>query len=293
MELPRLAVSLAIELRDFLFARVDGQRREVDAVRSHISNVTSLVQPLGNHHRLGDREAELAGRFLLKCRCGERRSGRTLDGMFGHSGHLEARSTASLKETEGLLMGGEAMIQLRLHLHWGGIGAGKRENGIDAVEWFAVERLHFALALDDQTQRYALHSTCRERRFHLAPQHGRQSKAHQTVEHAACLLCIDKVHVQMTGCLNGVNNGWFGNLVEHDAVGLFLVQTQHLAQMPRYGFSLPIFIGSQPYSLCVAGITSKFRNQRLFLLRNLVARLKSVQVYTQLLLFQVADVAIG
>jgi hypothetical protein len=50
--------------------------------------------------------------------------------------------------------------------------------------------------------------------------------------------------------LDGFQNGRFGNLVEDDAVGVLLVQSQYLAQMPADGFSFAVLIGCQPYGLC-------------------------------------------
>ena len=49
-------------------------------------------------------------------------------------------------------------------------------------------------------------------------------------------------------------DGGLGNLVEHYSVGVFLVQTEHLAQMPRYGFSLAVLIGCQPNLVGFLGV---------------------------------------
>ena len=293
VELSGLAIVLAIDPHDLFLARVDGQRGEVDAVRTHVGDVTRLVETLGHHHGLRDREAEFAGRLLLEGGGGERRGRGALHGMLGYGRDAEACSSASLQEGLGLLVGGETMIEFRFHLYRLAFGIGQREEGIDAIERFALESLHLALALHDESECDALYATCGERWFHLAPEHRRKSEAHQTVEHAASLLRVDKVHVQMAWRLDGVDDGRFGNLVKHDTVGLLLVQSQHLAQVPRDGFSLAVFIGCEPHHLRVAGAASKFCYQRFLLLRYLIARLKCVQVDTQFFLFQIANMTIG
>ena len=129
-------------------------------------------------------------------------------------------------------MGLEAGVQFGLHLALRTVLVGKPEDGTHAVVWLALELLDFALALNDESHGNALHTSGRERRLHLAPKHRRQFEAHQTVEHAACLLSVHQVHVDAPRFLDGFQYGGFSDFVEHDAVGLLLVQSQHLAQVP-------------------------------------------------------------
>ena len=53
-------------------------------------------------------------------------------------------------------------------------------------------------------------------RFHST---GESSKPHNTVEDAACLLRIDKIHVHLTWVLQGMEEGFGGNLVADDDGG--------------------------------------------------------------------------
>ena len=92
--------------------------------------------------------------------------------------------------------------------------------------------------------------------------------------------------------LDGIENGGLGNLVKHDAVGLRLVQTEHLAQVPGDGLSLTVLIGCEPYLLGLAGIGLQLANQFLFLFWNFVVGLQCVEVDTDLFLLQVADVTV-
>ena len=157
---------------------------------------------------------------------------------------------------------------------------------------FTLEFLYFAFALDDEPDGHTLHTTCRKGGLHLAPKHGREFESHQAVEHTACLLGIHEVHVQVAGMLNGFEDGRLRDFMEHDAVCLLLVKAQHLTQMPRDGFSLTVFIGSQPDLLSLLRLLLQFTDKFALVVRYLVSRHQCLIVDADFSLFQVADVAI-
>ena len=129
-------------------------------------------------------------------------------------------------------MGLQALCQHGLYLGLRVVGIGNGQGGSYAVVGFATEALYLALTFNNETDGYTLYTSCRQGGLDLTPQYGRQLEAYQAVEHAACLLGIHQVHVDMTWCLDGLKDGWFGDFVEYDTVGLFFVQSKHLAQMP-------------------------------------------------------------
>ena len=92
---------------------------------------------------------------------------------------------------------------------------------------------------------------------------------------------------------NSFKYGGLGNLVEYDAVGLFLVKSQYFTQMPRDGFSFTVFIGCQPYLLGLAGILTKLLDDFFLFFRNLIFRDKRLDINAHLLLFQVTDMAVA
>ena len=92
--------------------------------------------------------------------------------------------------------------------------------------------------------------------------------------------------------LNGIKNSGFGNLVEHDTLGLLLIQSQHLTQVPRDSFSLAVFIGCEPYLTGFLGLVLQFTDQFLLLIGNLVFGFQGGVVDTQLFLLQVADMSV-
>ena len=232
MVVARTAVCCSVELRDFLLAGSDAQFREVHAVRTHIGDASVFIQALGNHHRLTHGEAQTACRLLLQRRRSEGRRRRTLQRFLRHGSHAELCILACFEESHGLVVLLEAVRQLGFHLRLRSVVVGNGKDGIHAVVGFTLESLDFALAFYDQAHRNALHTTCRQRWLDLAPQHRRELEAHQTVQHAACLLCVYEVHVQPSGVLDRLQDGRLGDFVEHDTVCIGLVQTQHLAQVP-------------------------------------------------------------
>ena len=64
--LANLAVVLAIEPDNLSLAGTQTKFREVDRVGTHISDLSAFIQMLCHHHGLADREAKLAGCFLLQ-----------------------------------------------------------------------------------------------------------------------------------------------------------------------------------------------------------------------------------
>ena len=92
---------------------------------------------------------------------------------------------------------------------------------------------------------------------------------------------------------DGLQDGGLRDLVEHDALRLLLVQTQHLAQVPRDGFSLAVLITGQPHLAGFLRLRLQLAHQLLLLVGNLVDGLQRLLVDAQLVLLQVADVAVA
>ena len=145
---------------------------------------------------------------------------------------MEVAVFALLQKCQCLSVGLEPDVQLCFQLAHAAVGVCHSEQGVYPVVGLARESLYLPLPLDNQSHGHALHASCRERGLHLAPQYRRELEAHQPVENPARLLRIHQVHVQMAWCLNGLEYGRLGYFVEDDALGLFLVKAEHLAQMP-------------------------------------------------------------
>ena len=148
-----------------------------------------------------------------------------------------------------------------------------------------------ALTLHNQADSHRLHTTCRERRTHLFPQHGRELEADQTIQYATSLLGIDQIHVHRARRLDGLQDGLLRNLVEDDSLRLINRETQHFGQVPCDGLSFAVFIGSQPDGL-VFGQLCEFGYHLAFVGGNLIYGGKTtINFDTQSLLGQIADVS--
>ena len=246
---------------------------------------------LRHHHGLGHGISQLAGGLLLQRRGSEGRCGHTLERLLAYRTNGKLGLAAALQECYSLFAGGKALVEFGFDLGDVAFGLGHGEDGAHAIVGLAHEGLYLALALNDESYSHALHASGRQCGLHLAPQYGRKLESHESVEHSSCLLGIDEVHVEMTGMLDGIKDGGGGNLVEYDAVGIVLVQAQHLTQMPTDGLSLAVFIGCQPHALCLLDLLLELAHQLAFLLGYLVIGLHRLLVDGERLLFQVTYVA--
>ena len=93
--------------------------------------------------------------------------------------------------------------------------------------------------------------------------------------------------------LNGFDNGRLRDLVEHDAVGLLLVQSQYFAKVPGDGFSLAVFIACEPNLFGFLGVLLQFADEALLLVGYLVFGHQRIVVDADFFLLQVANVAVA
>jgi len=92
--------------------------------------------------------------------------------------------------------------------------------------------------------------------------------------------------------LYGIEDGTLGNLVEHDARGVPLVQSEHLAEMPTDGLSLAVLIGCQPNVAGCLGAFLQVGHYFLLLLGNLIVGFESIFIDAEFFFLQVADVSV-
>ena len=93
-----------------------------------------------------------------------------------------------------------------------------RKVRIDRPIFFFLERLDFAFALHDQSERHGLHAPGGKAAADFIPQKRRNLIADQPVEYAARLLCIYKVLIDSTRVLESRLHGTLGNFVERNAL---------------------------------------------------------------------------
>ena len=106
------------------------------------------------------------------------------------------------------------------------------------------ERNTFALALDNQTNGWALHPTGRQTTVHAPPQHGADFVAIETVENAAGLGSIDQAIVERSWIVDCLINCSLGDFVEHHPLYGHL-GLEVLEQVPANGLTLAVFVGCE------------------------------------------------
>ena len=74
--------------------------------------------------------------------------------------------------------------------------------------------------------------------------------------------------------LDGIFNGIFGNLMEHNAVGPLWVELQYFAKVPSNSFSFAVFIGCQPDGFGFFDCFAELGDRFLFISINFVDSLK-------------------
>ena len=97
---------------------------------------------------------------------------------------------------------------------------------------FVVECEDFSFPVDDESEGYRLNSAGRKLRLDLSPEYGRELESDKSVENSSCLLGIDKVHVDLTGILDCVEDRRLCDFLKYDSSGLALVKPQRFEKMP-------------------------------------------------------------
>ena len=286
-----VGILLAELVDDELLRGAEGEGGEVRRVGTHVGDQTALVEGLRHPHRRPDREMKFPGSLLLEG--GRRERGGRDPGalLLFHRVDPVGGADAVLEEALGLLQGVEAGVQERLDLH----GRGRpfrMEDGLYLIIWFAAESHDLLFPVHDQAEGDALHTAGGKLRLDLAPQDGGEFEAYQAVQHAARLLRVDKVSVDVAGMLDRIQDGRLGDFMEHDPPRLRGVEGQGFGQVPGNGFSFAVLIGREPHGLGAGGEFLQFGNDLLLVGRYYIFGLESMfHIHAQLLLLQVADMA--
>ena len=111
------------------------------------------------------------------------------------------------------------------------------------------KRADFVFAFANQTQGGTLHTTCAQTAADFFPQQWREVETDQIVQSATGLLRIDQVHFDFARMGDGIEDGVFGDFMEHDTLRLDIFQTafgfEDFQKMPRNGFAFPIRVGCE------------------------------------------------
>ena len=290
------------------FAAGDGG--DAEGVGAHVGDeadgalpgdVDALVELLGEGHRALRPEAEAVVRGLLVAAGGEGRSGAPLalallDRLHGEVGAAEGGEEL----VGGGLVGNVALLVELLDAGEAGelraeLLAVLRDAGVDGPVLLRGEGLDLALALNDETEGDALDPSGAGAAGDLALHEPAEGIADQAVEHAAGLLRLDELAVELAGVLEGGLDGGLRDLVEDDALGLLGGDLGRLEDVPGDGLALAVGVGGEEDALGLARGGLDLLDDIALVLEHLVGGLEGAALHIDAIAVvgQVANVADG
>ena len=148
--------------------------------------------------------------------------------------------------------------------------------GVNGPVFIRHKVVDFTLALNHQTQSHRLNPTGRQAAAHFAPQERTEIVTHQPIQHAARLLGIYQVHIDLARVGKSIRHSRFGDLVKDHPAGYLRIDLGRFEQMPGDGLPLPIRVSRQVNLLGFPGKLLEFFNNSTFLVGHPVFRLETV-----------------
>src|SRR5208283_5391656 len=157
---------------------------------------------------------------------------------------------------------------------------------------FGAEGLALALAVDDYPERDRLHAARADAALDLVPQQGAQLIADQAVEHAARLVRIEQVVIELRGIGDRLFYGGRRNLVQQHAADLGLGLAQMIGDMPGDRLAFAVGVAGEIDVLLALGGALDLADYLLFALDYDVVGSETVlDIHTQLAFGQVHHMA--
>ena len=234
---------------------------QTGGVRSHIRNQTgrtladtdAFIQLLGHHHGPAGREVQLMGSFLLERAGGERRQRTTGNFFTEGSFHLIGRLFQIVFHCQRFP--GIVHFQL-IAVLFDSFRLKQRSPGfltqlcLNRPELFRNEFINNLVPVRNDLHCHGLHTAGAQAFAHLAPKQRAQLIPYQTVNDAACLLCVHHRHVYGAGMFQRLLNRAGGDLMKLYPAGRLIVQSQDVGQMPADCFPFPVRVSCQIHFIC-------------------------------------------
>ena len=253
-------IGLAERLADLLADIRQGLGRERDGIRTHICDVSRLVQTLGDTHDLACRNAQLVAALLLERARHERRLRRLAIRLVLHAAHYERATDETVAQAFGscaidhghALFGDALLVEV---LAGGDAGAVERlecgdERGLGISDRFEVpidgrDVGHALLfALDDEANGWALHATRRQPAVDLAPEDRGYLISKEAVEDATGFGGVDQLVIDVARMGDCFFDCGLGDLVEDHAADRHL-RLQVFEEVGGDRLALAVFVGCE------------------------------------------------
>ena len=298
----RRKVFQSVRARNVLSRLRDGLRSHAHRIRPHIRNhphglafeFYTFIQLLRDLHRLPRSEAQPAKRILLQ-RAGNKRRRRVAFLLFALYVGDSKRAVFQLRNDllRAVLVRDRDLAAILLdQKRFEGITPRARQRRRDGPILLRLKAHDLRLALADQTQGHGLHPTGAQSSPDRLPEHRAHLVSHQSVQHSPRLLSVHFPHIQTGRMRHRLPDRLLGDLVEQNAIDVFLPLGDSVGHVPGNGLSLPIRIRRQQHGIRSLGRLLQFGKDLAFAGDHHVLGTKIVrEVNAQLLLRQVAHVS--
>ena len=215
--------------------------------RAAIAELKAFIEALGDVHRaLGGIAEALVGGLLERGR-DERRHGRAAAFLFFNGGNRERSAFHRLFERVGGFGVGDDRL---LAFYFPKLGLDRRRDAAfkDRLEqpvFFGHESLPFLFTLDDEAQGHGLDASGGDAAFDVFPEERGDLVSHEAVEHAAGLLGVEQVDVEVARMIQRLMYGTGGDFVELDTLDVRIFVLQEFGDVPRDGFPFAVGVGGE------------------------------------------------
>ena len=128
-----------------------------------------------------------------------------------------------------------------------------REIGVEGPVLLGAESLALLFALDDDPQRHRLHASGADAALDLLPEQRADLVADQPIEHAARLLGVKEIVIELARIVDCGLNGLFGDLVEQHAMNGGVGLAEPVGDVPRDRLALAVRVGREIDVLLILG----------------------------------------
>ena len=216
------------------------------------ADIDTFVKLLSNSHCSLGLEGKLLGCFLLECRCDKRRCGSLCSCRSCYVRYLEAAALDSINNLTCLLavFKLDLAILITVELNCKGLTVGREKLYVDSPVFNGNEALDLVFALNDDSCRNGLNSTCGKTALYVLPKKRRELVAHDSVKNSSCLLSIYNVHIDLTRLLYCRLNHALCDFVERYSHCLFKRNTKHVCKMPSNRLTLTVRVSCEEDLVC-------------------------------------------